>query len=486
MSANSVASKTARKIGIAVQKAASRNKGWWYDPHMAAAANVIAQRLPLVDLVAKIRDASIPLSSEYELLRNFPSLSRRIVAMNKIDIADPTQGWVSFNPSDKVPSPPSLSNTTPFQMHHVLALGPHIMPSDHAKARSQEIRGIKYLDWPTLPSPNTPMNPLFFLSYTCQITTPENKEGKVDEVGGFTKSGRCYAPGQTKKARFIVINENEDKMNKLVKIEEAQEFLKFLKHIEYNIVEQLHITPTRISILSLFLHSEVHRNTLMKVLNETFVAKDILVEHLDRLGSNINADNFIYFYDDEIPEDGKGRCKALYITIHYTSHMKVCGNIVGAFDGTERNIMGKITIPFRVGPAIFEKLKFITEGTLTTIKEEEEITASITTDMPYVEVKEDALESSLQSLKVKYAHKIRDRKKVRAYGQDVFGEPIVILPITQTFTSGGFVMNTLELPWIDEEAAEIETQIEDLSINAVTNDTSGKCSLASIRPCPPG
>ncbi|XP_039019219.1 DAR GTPase 2, mitochondrial-like [Hibiscus syriacus] len=106
MAANSVASKTARKIGIAVQKAASRNKVWWYDPHMAAATSAIVQRLPLVDLVAEIRDARIPLSSEYELLRNFPSLSRRIVVMNKIDLADPTQlkGWMRyFEQQDCIP-----------------------------------------------------------------------------------------------------------------------------------------------------------------------------------------------------------------------------------------------------------------------------------------------------------------------------------------------------------------------------------------------
>ncbi|XP_038999865.1 uncharacterized protein LOC120125518 [Hibiscus syriacus] len=456
-------------------------------------------------------------------------------------------------------------------------------------------------------------------SYTCQITTPKHKEYEVDEVGGFTKSGRCYAR-RTEKARAVVINENEEKMNEPVKIDEAQEFLKFLKHSEYNIVEQLHKTPARILILSLLLHSEVHRNTLLKVLNETFVAKDIPVECLDRLVGNINTDNFIYFNDDEIPEDGKGRCKTLHIIVHCkwviisgvlidngsalnvmpwatlnrlpvdTSRMKVCGNIVRAFDGTERSIMGKITIPLRVGPATFEvefvvmdihpnyncllgrpwihmvgavpsslhqKLRFIMERTLITIKAEEEIIASITTDMPYVEVNENALESSFQSLefvnatfvpegkkfpspqlsknakmqlketlargaivgkglgkelqgitkglspipkrnyfgigykptyqdRVKDAQKLRDRKKARAYGQDAFGEPIIIPLITQTFTSGGFVIKALEVPWMEEGVTEVETLIEDLSINAITNDASGECSLALIHPCPPG
>ncbi|GMI89199.1 hypothetical protein like AT4G10650 [Hibiscus trionum] len=106
MATSSVVSKIAREIGMAVQKAARRNKGWWYDPHMAAATTAVAQRLPLVDLVAEIRDARIPLSSEYELLRNFPSLARRIVVMNKMDLADPNQvkGWMRyFEQQDCIP-----------------------------------------------------------------------------------------------------------------------------------------------------------------------------------------------------------------------------------------------------------------------------------------------------------------------------------------------------------------------------------------------
>ncbi|KAK8523569.1 hypothetical protein V6N12_048086 [Hibiscus sabdariffa] len=98
MATSSVASKIAMKIGVEVQKAARSNKGWWYDPHMAAATSAIAQRLPFVDLVAEIRDARVPLSSEYELLKNFPSLSRRIVVMNKMDLADPAlvKGWMRY------------------------------------------------------------------------------------------------------------------------------------------------------------------------------------------------------------------------------------------------------------------------------------------------------------------------------------------------------------------------------------------------------
>ncbi|XP_062097160.1 DAR GTPase 2, mitochondrial [Humulus lupulus] len=90
----------ARQIGRAIVKA-SRNtqpaRGW-YDTHMAAASRAIAERIPLVDVVLEIRDARIPLSSEYELLRKYKSSSRRIVVLNKIDLANrsQTKDWLSY------------------------------------------------------------------------------------------------------------------------------------------------------------------------------------------------------------------------------------------------------------------------------------------------------------------------------------------------------------------------------------------------------
>ncbi|KAK5811887.1 hypothetical protein PVK06_027269 [Gossypium arboreum] len=140
----------------------------------------------------------------------------------------------------------------------------------------------------------------------------------------------------------------------------------------------------RISALALLLSSEVHRDALMKVLNETYVTHDISVNKLDRLVNNISADNFIYFNDDEIPPGGRGSTKALHVTTRckgYTlpsvlidngsalnvlplstlnrlpidsSHMKTCQNVVRAFDGTERKVMRRIDIPLEIGPSIYE------------------------------------------------------------------------------------------------------------------------------------
>ena len=147
-------------------------------------------------------------------------------------------------------------------------------------------------------------------------------------------------------------------------------------------VEHLRRLPARISILTLLLSSEAHRNTLLKVLNETFVPNDISVNKLDRLVNNLNADNFIHFNDDEIPSGGMGSIKALHITIRckgYTlpgvlvdngsalnvmplntlnrlpvnsTHMKNCSTVVRAFDGTERTVVGRMDIPLQVAPIL--------------------------------------------------------------------------------------------------------------------------------------
>ncbi|XP_052490792.1 uncharacterized protein LOC128043035 [Gossypium raimondii] len=245
------------------------------------------------------------------------------------------------------------------------------------------------------------------------------------------------------------------------KIDEAKEFLKFLKHSEYSIVEQLCKQPARISILVLLLSSEVHRNALLKVLNETYVADDISVNKLDRLVNNISADNFIFFSDDEIPSGRRGSTKALYVTARCkgctlpgvlvdngstlnvlslstlsqllvdSSHMKACQSIVRAFDVTKKRVMGRIEVPLRIGPTTYEvdflvmdikpsyncllgrpwihsagvvpsslhqKVKLVLEGRLIIINAEEDIIATVTGDAPYVEINDEAVECSFQSL----------------------------------------------------------------------------------------
>ncbi|KAK9273079.1 hypothetical protein L1049_017886 [Liquidambar formosana] len=88
----------ARRLGAALTKMAGNKAAGWYTPHMAAASRAIAERISLVDLILEIRDARIPLSSEFEQLRNYPSSSRRIIVMNKMDLANRSElkEWMRY------------------------------------------------------------------------------------------------------------------------------------------------------------------------------------------------------------------------------------------------------------------------------------------------------------------------------------------------------------------------------------------------------
>ncbi|KAF5208210.1 Dar gtpase 2 protein [Thalictrum thalictroides] len=84
------ASRITERIGAAVMKAGANKASTWFTPHMAAASRAIFQRIPSVDFILEVRDARIPISSQYEHMRHFPSTCR-IIILNKMDLANRSQ-----------------------------------------------------------------------------------------------------------------------------------------------------------------------------------------------------------------------------------------------------------------------------------------------------------------------------------------------------------------------------------------------------------
>ena len=109
-------------------------------------------------------------------------------------------------------------------------------------------------------------------NYTNQVTSqkpqvvwvsPEIKqEPSVNDIvgtGGLTRSGRCYAPspsgvkegeeGTEQSDVEVTVSKKKRKepLNEPITETEANEFLKYIKHSEYSIVEQLHKLPAKIS-----------------------------------------------------------------------------------------------------------------------------------------------------------------------------------------------------------------------------------------------
>ena len=142
-------------------------------------------------------------------------------------------------------------------------------------------------------------------------------------------------------------------------------------------VEQLNKLSVCISLLALLMNSKPHRKALMKVLSDVYVAHNISVKKVDRFVGNIAANNMIAVFDDEIPSEGHGNMKALYITIsckRYTlpralldngsfmkmipmatlsrlpvdpSHMRKTYLVVCAFSGMRKESSKTLNYPFK-------------------------------------------------------------------------------------------------------------------------------------------
>ena len=97
-------------------------------------------------------------------------------------------------------------------------------------------------------------------------------------TGGLTRSGRCYALGfsgvkergerteQSDVEVTVLKKKGKESLNEPIFEAEVNEFLKFIKHSKYSIVEQLHKLPAKISLLALMLHSEPYREAMLKFL----------------------------------------------------------------------------------------------------------------------------------------------------------------------------------------------------------------------------
>ncbi|KAL6570705.1 hypothetical protein OROGR_000255 [Orobanche gracilis] len=290
----------------------------------------------------------------------------------------------------------------------------------------------------------------------------------------MTRSGRIYAPlekanealgndkGKQKVGETVTSKQMDEGQNDPVHNEEAVEFLKLVKQSESAVVDQLNRIPAKISLLSLLMNSDPHRNAPMKVLSDAHVTKDISVDRFEGIVGNISANNFLIFSDAEIPREGVMHNKALYISIKFASRpMRPSSMMVRAFDGTRREVLGEIDLPVKVGPVTFlitfqvmdmvpgyscllgrpwihpanslpstlhQKVKFIVDDKLVIVSAEEDMLISMPTSTPYIEVDAEALETPFQSLEIVNATHVKERipiPKVDLFGMSTVAEKLM-------------------------------------------------------------
>lgn len=171
--------------------------------------------------------------------------------------------------------------------------------------------------------------------------------------------------------------------------QEVEELFRLIRKSDYKVIDHLCQTPSKISILSLLLCSEAHRNALMKLLSSAFVPQNITVNQLEGVVASISVDNGLGFMDFDLPPEVRNHNKALHISmeckgttlsrvlvdtksslnvlpksslmkIYYAGvELRPSDLIVRAFDGSRRAVFGEVDLPVKIGPQVFGTTFFV-------------------------------------------------------------------------------------------------------------------------------
>ncbi|XP_050915376.1 uncharacterized protein LOC127130403 [Lathyrus oleraceus] len=231
---------------------------------------------------------------------------------------------------------------------------------------------------------------------------------------------------------------------------------------EFNILEQLLQTPSKISVLSLLMNSEAHREALQKVLEQAYGEQDVTVDQFDHIIASITSCNNLSFCDEELHGEDKNHNLSLHISInckedslsnvlvdtgsslnllpkstlarlsYQGAPMRYNSVVVKAFDGSRKNVIGEVNLLVKIGPSEFQitfqvmdihptyncllgrtwiheagdvtstlhqKLKFVKNGKLVVVGGEKALLASHLSSFSYVKVEEE-LRTLFQALSI--------------------------------------------------------------------------------------
>lgn len=164
----------------------------WFPGHMKKAQRLIEDNLKLVDVVIELLDARIPFSSANPMLAEIIKTKPRMIALNKIDLADPgmTKKWLNY-----------------FKTQGIIAVG-----IDSAKGR-----GMKQLVSAAemLAKPKTEKfvaKGAKARAARCMILGIPNvgKSSLINRLAGAVKAKTADKPGVTRAKQWIKIGSNLD------------------------------------------------------------------------------------------------------------------------------------------------------------------------------------------------------------------------------------------------------------------------------------
>ena len=149
---------------------------------------------------------------------------------------------------------------------------------------------------------------------------------------------------------------------------------------DYLILKHLEKTSAKIYVWALLMSSQLHRQALMKALDDTYVPVGTRSDNVESMINQVTKGHPISFCDEELPFEERSHNKVLYVTVIY--HERVINHVlvddgfglnicplstlrklrldlgklkqnqinVRAFDGVQRNTMGAVNLFIQMGP----------------------------------------------------------------------------------------------------------------------------------------
>ncbi|XP_070022967.1 uncharacterized protein [Nicotiana sylvestris] len=192
----------------------------------------------------------------------------------------------------------------------------------------------------SIPMEMSTMTPFYKNVVPWDYTAEARRKGKVTveetmAAQGMTRTGRVYTPEHLAESSKQASNRPP-----LIEIGPDDLWRKIWPK-EYSIIDQLNKIPEQISILSLLQNAEIHKNSLLKVLNEAYVPSNITSEEVANMVGQDLESHKITFYEDELPPEGLGHNKTLHIIVQYEDYFITRILIYG---GSNLNICPLVTL----------------------------------------------------------------------------------------------------------------------------------------------
>ncbi|TDX51959.1 ribosome biogenesis GTPase YlqF [Orenia marismortui] len=109
----------------------------WYPGHMVKAKRKVEEKLKLIDVVIELLDARIPLSSRNPDIDNLLEGQKRIIVLNKIDLAEPQQTKKWLNYFSEIAPTLAVNSLTGKGVNKILKLAKELMADDLAAMKEK-------------------------------------------------------------------------------------------------------------------------------------------------------------------------------------------------------------------------------------------------------------------------------------------------------------------------------------------------------------